>query len=65
MSAISAFGRLFPPSLFSIPGVIMSVLWRPDPVLMAIGACAAGAATAWLIVTTVVVAKTLPGEVAR
>jgi hypothetical protein len=62
MSGVNAFGRLFPPSLFSILGVIMSVIWRPDPVLMGIGACAAGAAAAWLIVTTVVVAKSLPGQ---
>jgi hypothetical protein len=61
MSAANAFGRLFPPSLFSILGIILSVLWRPDPVLMGIGVCAAGAAAAWLIVTTVTVAKSLPG----
>jgi hypothetical protein len=65
MSGFNAFGRLFPPSLFSILGIILSVLWRPDPVLMAFGACAAGAAAAWLIVTTVIVAKSLPDEAAR
>jgi hypothetical protein len=65
MSGINAFGRLFSPSLFSILGVILSVVWRPDPVLMGIGACVASAATAWLIVTTVVVAKSLPGEPAQ
>jgi hypothetical protein len=59
MSATNAFGRLFPPALFSILGVIMSVLWLPDPILMGFGVCAAAAAASWLIVTTVAVAKEL------
>jgi hypothetical protein len=62
MKPIAAFGRLFPPSLFSILSVLMSVVWRPDPVLMAIAVCLAGAAGSWLIVTTVQVAKSLPAD---
>ena len=60
MTAASAFGRLFPPCLFSILGVILSVVWLPDPVLMSMGVCATGACVAWLIVTVVHVAKSLP-----
>jgi len=59
MTRTSAFGRLFPAALFSILGVILSVLWRPDPVLMAVGVCAAGAAVAWLLITSVEVAQGL------
>jgi hypothetical protein len=59
MTTSTAFWRLFPASLFAILGVLLTVLWRSDPVLMSIGACGAGAAASWLIITTVVVAKRL------
>src|SRR5262245_65465060 len=59
MTRTSAFGRLFPAALFSILGVILSVLWRPDPALMAVGVCAAGAAVAWLLITSMEVAQGL------
>jgi hypothetical protein len=58
----NAFGRLFPAALFSILAVILSVLWRPDPVLMAFGVCAAGGCAAWLILTTVEVVRGLRVE---
>jgi hypothetical protein len=62
MSKTNALGRLFPSSLFSILGVVLAVLWRSDPVLMAIGACGAAASVAWLIITTVEVARLLQVE---
>lgn len=59
MTTFNAFGRLFPPALFLIVGLVMSVLWTPDPVLLAVAMCAAAASGAWLIVTAVAVARGL------
>ena len=41
MTTANAFGRLFPPSLFLIVGLLLSVVWVPDPVLLVVAMCAA------------------------
>jgi hypothetical protein len=57
MTLGNAFARLFPACLFSIMMPFLSILWRADVVLMALGFCAAAVAWSWLIVTIVEVAR--------
>ncbi len=56
MTTANAFGRLFPPALFLIVGLFLSVAWSPDPVMFVLALTAAGACAAWLIIATVEVA---------
>ena len=60
MTTSNAFGWLFPPALFTIVGLMMSVIWRPDPVLLGIAMCASAAMLSWLVLAVVEVAKSLP-----
>ena len=62
MTTANAFGRLFPPALFLIVGLLLSIVWIPDPVLLVVAMCAAGTSAAWLIIATVEVARMLRVE---
>jgi H+/Cl- antiporter ClcA len=52
-----AMGRLFPPSLFLFMGVEFLRDWHFDPMLLGIAICMAAGSLAWLIVSTMHVAK--------
>ena len=62
MTTASAFGRLFPPALFLIVSLFLTISWSPDPLLLVVALVAAGTCAAWLIIATVEVAKRLRVE---
>jgi hypothetical protein len=62
MCPAHAFWRLFTPALFLIVGLMLSLAWRPDPVLMSIAMCGAAAATAWFVLAILGTARSLFAE---
>jgi hypothetical protein len=59
MTTSNAIGRLFPPSLFTVLGVIFCFVWRSDPVLIGVAACLAAFCISWFVTATVHVARSL------
>ena len=59
MTTANAFWRLFPAALFTSLGVAWCFFWRFDAVLFAIALCVAALASSWLVLTIIVVAKSL------
>ena len=59
MTTSNAFWRIFPAALFTILGLLWCLLWRFDPVLVAIAVCLAAFASSWLVITIVAVARHL------
>lgn len=59
MTPTSAFWRLFPAALFTFLGLAWCFFWRSDAALFAIAMCLAALATSWLVISIIVVAKTL------
>jgi hypothetical protein len=59
MTTSNAMGRLFPPSLFTVLGVIWCFEWRFDPVLIGVAACVTAFCVSWFVTATVHVARSL------
>jgi hypothetical protein len=62
MSPSHAFWRLFTPALFLIVGLMLSLVWRPDLVLMSVAMTSAAAAAAWFVLAILGTAKSLSAE---
>lgn len=59
MTTGNAFGRVFPPTLFLIVSLFLSGFWSHDPLMFITALTVAGGCGAWLIVSTIAVAKLL------
>ena len=59
MTTGNAFWRVFPPTLFLIVSLFLSGFWSHDPLMLITALTVAGGCGAWLIVSTIAVAKLL------
>jgi hypothetical protein len=62
MTTAIAFGRVCPPTLFLIVSLFLSAFWSHDPLMLVTALTASGVCGAWLIVSTIAVAKLLSVE---